>query len=379
MLIHRYLSRQIALSVLAACAALAAIGLLSQSLNQLEVIVERGQSAWVMLKLTGLATPRLVGVILPIGVFIGGLLALNRLHREQELVMCFAAGMSRWQVITPAMRLAVVAALASLLVNLFLQPAAQGEARATAYEVRTDLAAVLVREGEFVRAPGGLTVYVQQVDQNGLIRNLFIHRETGSGATTWDADTARFTRIEGRPALIMRNGSTQQFSPSGVLNFLSFDTYTFDLQPFVTEGGGLRLKESDRWLRELVAPAPAVIEQSGSAEALLAEAHARISAPLYNLAAMALALAAVLGGTFNRTGYTRRIAIAAALFLTVRVVGYGVLAASAWNGWLNILQYALPLLVLAGALRQVFIAPRPLFLPPPARRLADRLLQGSSA
>ena len=36
----------------AACAALAGIGLLSQSLDQLEVIVERGQSIWVMAKLT---------------------------------------------------------------------------------------------------------------------------------------------------------------------------------------------------------------------------------------------------------------------------------------------------------------------------------------
>jgi len=377
MLIHRYLFKQIALSVLAACAALAAIGLLSQSLNQLEVIVERGQSAWVMLKLTALAVPRLLSVILPVGVFIGCLLALNRLHREQELVMCFAGGMSRWRVAAPAIRIGVLAALASLVINLFLQPAAQGEARETAYEVRTDLAAVLVREGEFVRAPGGLTVYVQQVDQNGLIRNLFIHRETDSGATTWDADTARFDRIDDRPVLVMRNGSTQQFSSSGVLNFLSFDQYTFDLQPFVTEGGGLRLKESDRWLHELVFPTEAVIAQSGPRPALLAEAHARISSPLYNLTAVALALAAVLGGPFSRTGYTRRIATAAGVFLAVRVIGYGVLAGSSWNPWLNIIQYLLPVGVAALGLRAVLRGPRA--LPARARRMFGRLLPGASA
>ena len=47
-LIQRYLFRQISLPVVAACAALAGIGILSQSLDQLEVIVERGQSVWVM-------------------------------------------------------------------------------------------------------------------------------------------------------------------------------------------------------------------------------------------------------------------------------------------------------------------------------------------
>ena len=51
-LIHRYLFRQISRPVLAACASLVGIALLSQSLDQLEIIVERGQSALTMLKLT---------------------------------------------------------------------------------------------------------------------------------------------------------------------------------------------------------------------------------------------------------------------------------------------------------------------------------------
>ena len=49
-LIQGYLFRQIARPVVGACAALTGIGILSQSLDQLEVIVERGQSVWVMIK-----------------------------------------------------------------------------------------------------------------------------------------------------------------------------------------------------------------------------------------------------------------------------------------------------------------------------------------
>jgi lipopolysaccharide export system permease protein len=59
-LIQGYLLRQIARPVVGACAALAAIGILSQSLDQLEIIVERGQSVWVMIKLTLLAVPQLL-------------------------------------------------------------------------------------------------------------------------------------------------------------------------------------------------------------------------------------------------------------------------------------------------------------------------------
>ncbi|HWW12507.1 MAG TPA: LptF/LptG family permease, partial [Brevundimonas sp.] len=94
--------------MLAACAALAGIGILSQSLDQLEFIVERGQSVWVMVKLTLLALPQLLAVIIPIGLFVGALTALTRLQREQELTAVFASGVTRWQAIRPAVRLAVI-------------------------------------------------------------------------------------------------------------------------------------------------------------------------------------------------------------------------------------------------------------------------------
>ena len=353
-LISRYLFRQIALPVAAACAALCGIGILSQSLNQLEVIVERGQSAWVMLKLTALATPQLMAVALPIGVLVGGLMALTRLQREQELTACFAGGVTRWRVIAPGMRLAVIVTLLSLFVSLYIQPAAQREARETAFAIRTDLASLLVQEGQFVQAGGGLTVYVQQIEQSGLIRNLFVHIQEGDEVTTWDATSARFTRIDGAPALLMGPGSMQQFSSRGVLNFLSFDEYAFDLSPFTGTEEVIAFRESDLWLAELVRPSADMLERTGSREELLAEAHARIASPLYALTAMALALAAVLGGQFRRTGYGGRAAAAAGAFLISRVAGYGVVAAGAWNVWLAPLQYLIPLGVALLALRMVF-------------------------
>ncbi|HAJ04313.1 MAG TPA: permease, partial [Brevundimonas sp.] len=84
-LIQGYLFRQLLLPVAGACGALVGIGVLSQSLEQLEFVVERGQSLWLMLKLTLLAVPQLLGVVLPIGLFVGALIALTRLQREQEL------------------------------------------------------------------------------------------------------------------------------------------------------------------------------------------------------------------------------------------------------------------------------------------------------
>lgn len=358
-LIQRYLFRQIALPVAAACGSLAGIGILSQSLDQLEIIVERGQSVWIMLKLTLLAVPQLFGVILPIGLFVGALVALTRLQREQELTAAYASGLSRWQMIAPAARLAGIVAVAVLATNVAIQPWAQRAAREQAFEIRTDLAALLVEEGRFVQGPNGLTVYVQQIEQNGLLENLFIYIEEGDKVTTWDATEARFGHIDGQPVLTMKQGSWQQYGSNGVLNQLSFDGYVFPLGQYVTDDQHIRYKPADLWMGQLFDPTPDLIKDTASRGELLAEAHSRLTSPLYAFAAMAMALAAIMGGAFSRTGYSLRIAKAAAAFLMVRIVGYGVVAASAWNGWLNVFQYVIPIAATALALRLLFRALKP--------------------
>jgi lipopolysaccharide export system permease protein len=112
-LIERYLFRQLLGPTLLATMALVALALLARSLSEFDVLIEQRQSATVFLKIIALALPQLLSMILPIALFVATLVALNRLHTEQEIVVCFAGGMSRWRVISPAMRLAVFATLVS--------------------------------------------------------------------------------------------------------------------------------------------------------------------------------------------------------------------------------------------------------------------------
>ena len=375
-LIQGYLFRQIARPVVGACAVLAGIGILSQSLDQLEVIVERGQSIWVMAKLTLLAVPQLLAVIIPIGLFVGALIALTRLQREQELTAVFASGVTRWSAIRPAVKVAAIAALLTVAVTTVGQPWAQRHARAEAFAVRTDLAALLVEEGEFVQAPGGLTVYVQQIEQNGLLKNLFVYLEEGDKVTTWDAAEARFSRIDGQPYLTLLNGSWQRYSSRGVLEYFSFGRNDVPLAQYSEVSERIRYRPADLYLTQLFNPSPADLERVGPAGELLAEGHSRLSAPLYALMAMAMALTAIMGGQFSRTGYGLRIAKAAGAFLVVRIAGYGVVAASAWNGWLNVFQYLLPIVATVVALRLLFRAlkPRRRAVRPALERLKARLV-----
>jgi lipopolysaccharide export system permease protein len=354
-LIDRYLLRQLLGPTLLATAALTGVALLSQSLSTLDYIVTQRQSALVFLKVTLLAMPQLINMLMPVALFVAALVALNRLHTEQEIVVCFAGGMSRWRVISPAMRLACTIAFLALVLNLFVQPAASRAMRDELFKVRTDLASTLVREGEFTEPVPGLTVYAQSVDGQGNMRNLFIHQMKPDGsATTYTADQGRVAKQQGRPVLIMQKGSNQEFSERGVLNYLSFDEYTFDLGPLVNSEELVHYKPSDRYLHELFFPDMTQIWEQRSWPELLAEGHARLTTPLYNIAFMALALSAIIGGGFSRLGYGRRIAIMSAVAAVTRIAGFAVQDAAEDAPWLNVLQYAIPLAVIWWGLHGVF-------------------------
>src|SRR3954470_10186516 len=155
-LIDRYLLKQLLGPTVLAATALTAVALLSQSLAGLDLLVGQRQSGLVFLKITLLYMPQLINMILPVALFVAALVSLNRLHTEQEIVVCFAGGMSRWRVISPAFRLAATVAFIALVMNLFVQPASFRAMREALFEVRTDLVSTLVREGEFAEPSPGL-------------------------------------------------------------------------------------------------------------------------------------------------------------------------------------------------------------------------------
>ncbi|MGZ3314465.1 MAG: LPS export ABC transporter permease LptF [Caulobacteraceae bacterium] len=370
-LIDRYLFRQLLGPTLLATIAFSTVMLLGQSLQALDLIVNQGQSAAVFVKITLLGLPSLVSMILPITIFVASLVALNRLQTEQELVVCFAGGMSRWRVISPVLRLAVMAAIVSLAINLWVSPYCARSMREELFKVRTDLASTLVQAGQFTQPSKGLTVYASEVQNHNTLKNLFIDQQNFDGTeNTFSAREGQIAERNGQPVIVMKHGSNQSLSKTGVLNYVVFDEYIFDLEPFLPRGEAVHYKASDRYLHELFYPDLSQIWEKQNRLKLYAEGHARLAEPLYNIALVTLALAAVLGGGFSRLGYGKRILTAIGVAAVDRIAGFGVQAVADDTVWLNALQYAVPLAAIAWGLGQVFHKPARVPRAPRAAALA---------
>ncbi|PHS28729.1 MAG: LPS export ABC transporter permease LptF [Robiginitomaculum sp.] len=346
---------------------LGALALLTQSLAALDMIVDDRASFLAYLEITLLALPQLVSIILPFALFIAVAYAVQRLHTDNEFMVAFAGGMTRWAVITPILRIAVLAVLVNLVVNTWAQPTAYKAMREIIYKVRTDLAASIIRPGEFVTPALNLTIFARDV-QNGVLSDVMIHDgRDHKKPHTYFAKSGVFVETQQNPALSLTNVTRQSISGDGALEILEFSRTTFELRGVIEPQGALLYKRSDRYLGELFHPDPTNYWDRENTAALYAEGHARLSAPLYNIAFALLALVALLGGDYSRMGYGRRLMVAGSLALFVRLVGFSIEAASAEIPVLNLVQYALPVLLGSVSLWLVLDTSR---LRKPAGRLA---------
>jgi lipopolysaccharide export system permease protein len=345
-LLQRYIFRQAFWPVVISLLGLAGLALLVQSLNTLELIVRNRQSAGTFFWITILALPQLISIILPMAVLLASLYSLNRLNTDSELVVARATGIGPWQITSPILRLALMAAVVHLIINLFVQPSAFREMRASLLEVRTDIASKMILPGEFTTPVKNLTLYGQNIEADGTIINVIIHDERSleEQPTTYVAERGQLSRSEVSARLTLFDGSIQKRVDDGNLDFVAFESHQIDLSDVVAEDTVLRLKTSDRYLHELTYPNASDLQKK---DEFMAEAHNRLASPLYSPALALLALVFMARGRHQRLGYGRQIALCALLGFVIRLSGFSVSAAAEGSPALNLVQYAIPLATIA--------------------------------
>ena len=104
-----------------------------------------------------------------------------------------------------------------------------------------------------------------------------------------------------------------------------------------------------------------------------AEAHYRLSAPLYLLMFVLIASATYFAGDYSRLGYGRRVMVASAIGGGLRLLGFSMQSAATDVPALNAVQYLVPLAGIAAALAYIYWPrrARPEAPPPEAEALAS--------
>ncbi|MBP0494077.1 LPS export ABC transporter permease LptF [Pararoseomonas indoligenes] len=313
--VTRYISKQIALSLLAVTVGLAALIWLTQSLRFIELVLDRGLSFAVFLELTGLLLPSFFAVILPITTFVVTLFTYVRLSTDRELVVMRAAGLSDWRLARPALLVAILATAAGLVLQTWLVPISHAAFREWQYEIRNQMAAILVQEGVFSSVSADLTVYARERERDGTLRGIVIHdmREPGAPVTIL-AERGVILPSNNGPRVILLNGQRQQMeravppnSPPGTapqprLSVLAFGENSVDLARSSRTEDARNRDSRERFVGELLNPDPEEGLLERDIRKFRAEGHGRLASPFTALSFAMVGLAAALASAFRRHG-----------------------------------------------------------------------------
>ena len=318
---------------------------MTQSLRLLDLVINRGQSAGIFAYLTMLMLPSLLVVIVPIALFGAALFALNKLNHDSELVVMWSAGVSRVQMAAPVVFAAAIAMALTYLCSLYLMPLGQRLTRDKVFEIRADIGAAILREGAFTTPSEGLTVFIRQLAPTGEIRGILVHdnRELAR-PVTYLAETGVLAQTPEGARLIMLNGNIERAEDGGSkLSVLKFERYVFDLDEYAGQQRTNERETSERYLSELLEPQLTGTNQEARRGVYLAEAHNRLSGPLYCLAFALIALAATAKGHMLRASYALRLSGAALMGAVLRLLGYAAQGTAARNPTFLPVLYLLPL------------------------------------
>ena len=297
---------------------------LTQSLRMIDLIINNGLSLGTYAYMSALMVPSVVALILPIGVFCAALFAVSRMTRDSEVMVMWAAGLSRWEIARPMLLLAMIVTLVTYSLNLYFTPAGLRTLRNMVFEIRSDYAALLLKEGEFTNLLHGLTVYVRERQTDGQLLGILVHdNRDPEQPVTLMAEQGGLIRSESGPRFVMFNGNRQQVSKEdATLSLLYFDRYTLDLAQYANPDTPLWIKPKERFIHELIFPDNTAADIQ-NLDRFRAEAHKRLSTPLYTLMFAALAAVILLSGEFNRRGQSWRVFFAIGIAVLIRVSGLG--------------------------------------------------------
>jgi lipopolysaccharide export system permease protein len=346
-----YVLRQLVGPVVMLTCLLTSVVWLVSSLQFLDLVINRGQSALTFLYLLLLVLPQLLLIIMPIAFFFATLMTLQRLSGESELVAMASAGYSLRQLAMPVLGAAAIVMALTYLCAIWLMPAGQRALRDKVLDIRADMAGALLNEGFFNTPAQGLTVFIRQLGSNGDIQGILVHdNRDRKRPVTYLAQKGILAQTPAGARLIMLDGTIQMSAQGGKqLSVLSYKSHTLDLEQFSGPTRFTVLKKQERYLGELLWP-----PEKGLSDRIrnqfLAEAHDRLSQPLYCIAFALIALAAVVRGRRQRGSIAFRLTMASLAAIGLRIAGYGIMGLAQRHPMMVSVFYLVPLLGTAGAI-----------------------------
>jgi len=200
-----------------------------QAVNYLDFVIEYGHGFFVYFSYTLLSYPRIISAIYPFAIFLAFSYILLKYEDKNELIIFWNFGIKKIDFINFFTRTSFFFVLLSLILNAFITPFAQDKARSFIRSSDLDFFESVLKPKKFVDLFKNLTIYFEEKNQIGELKNIFIH----DTSQTIIAKYGRFEMRGDKKVLVLYNGKTIK-NVNGKISEFEFSKTNFNISNFST-------------------------------------------------------------------------------------------------------------------------------------------------
>jgi lipopolysaccharide export system permease protein len=224
-ILDKYILREITLNFLAVTSVLAVVLVSVRIVKVLNLASDNQLPGSIVFALIWFTSITQLTDLMPIGLFLGTMLALGRLYHESEMAAVQSCGIGTRHLLRPVLLLSAIACTLLAWLSFVVVPDVYGHAQhiRTAAIQQARLSNIVPQHFDTF-AGGDVVYYAEKVDNNGVLYNVFVQRRSGEKVEVTVADRAeQLGAGDAQQTFVLYNGESYEGVPgSGAFRITHF-------------------------------------------------------------------------------------------------------------------------------------------------------------
>ena len=200
-----------------------------QAVNYLDIMIEDGRDYLVYINFSLLNFPKIFSKIFPFILFFSIFYVTTKYELNNELMIFWNFGVHKIHLINFMLRVSILLIIFQIIFTSLIVPKSQDLARNFIRTSTVSFFGNFIKPKKFNDTIKGVTIYTEEKDKNGNLKNLYLKKEIGENKfqITY-AKKGVFKEVGNLPILVLYEGATITSNDSEVTN-ISFSKSDFSL------------------------------------------------------------------------------------------------------------------------------------------------------
>ncbi len=220
--------------------ALAAVVWTVQAVNYLDLVTEDGHAFTLYFAYSFLSISKVLTKLIPFCFLLGVILTITKLEKDNELIVLWTSGLNKIHIVNLILRISMIIMFLQLLLTIVFNPTLLNVSRNLLKNSELQFIPSLLKKKQFNDTVEGITIFVEEKNNNQIYKNIFIRDEGSLLSNISDSSSSTIVAKSGRMSddeknLILYNGNIQKLNEDGSVNVIKFQKTVLNLSGIVTK------------------------------------------------------------------------------------------------------------------------------------------------